>query len=118
MNKLNQKLPDELIKELAELESKLSTDSWTEINENYYSYLRERLNKTEDEIGPRLVKSFKHDFMPVWAIVIPAGRMHTDTGEVVSYYHIVLEFMDELEPNGQYEFLSETEMKEKFNITF
>jgi hypothetical protein len=118
MNRKIEKLPDELIKELAKLETELSTDSWTEIDDNYYGYLRERLNKSENEIGPRTVKSFKHEFLPIWCIVIPAGRLHMESGSIVSYYHTIFEFMDEPEPNGQYEFLSENQLKTKFNITF
>ena len=102
-----------------EMEEYLSEpqNEWSEMDDAYYAHLRERFDKSEDEIGPRQFKHFQNAFLPIQMMVIPAGRQHNGE-EVVSYYHILAEDMEAGECNGSHELLTEQELESKFNIKY
>ena len=64
-------------------------DEWDEMNEEFYSHLRERFDKGPDEIGPRLWKSYQNKLIPMQLMVIPA-RQH-DGGKMVQWFHTIVE---------------------------
>ena len=102
-----------------EMEEYLSEppNEWCEMDDTYYTHLRERFGKGVDEIGPRTFKQFQNDFLPIQMMVIPAGRQHNGE-EVVSYYHVLAEDMEAGECNGSHELLTEQELESKFNIKY
>ena len=92
-------------------------DEWDEMNETYYSHLRERFGKGPDEIGPRIWKSYQNRMIPMQLMVIPAGRQH-DGEAMVQWFHTIVEDMQLGECNGEYELITETQLSEKYNINF
>jgi hypothetical protein len=92
-------------------------DEWNEMDEAYYSNMRERFSKGPDEIGPRVWKSYQNKNIPIQLMVIPAGRQHD--GEVmVQWFHTIVEDMQLGECNGEYELITEHQLTEKYNINF
>ena len=92
-------------------------DEWNEMDEAYYSNMRERFSKGPDEIGPRVWKSYQNKNIPIQLMVIPAGRQHD--GEVmVQWFHTIVEDMQLGECNGEYELITEAQLLEKYNINF
>tara|TARA_R100000734_G_C3303797_1_gene94315 strand:+ start:94 stop:537 length:444 start_codon:yes stop_codon:yes gene_type:complete len=92
-------------------------DEWDEMNEEFYSHLRERFDKGPDEIGPRLWKSYQNKLIPMQLMVIPAGRQH-DGEKVVQWFHTIVEDLHNGECNGEYALITESELLEKYNINF
>ena len=92
-------------------------DEWDEMDEAYFSHLRERFGKGPDEIGPRIWKSYQNKMMPIQLMVIPAGRQH-DGESIVQWFHTIVEDMQLGECNGEYALITETELLEKYNINF
>ena len=90
-------------------------DEWDEMNEDFYSHLRERFGKGPDEIGPRLWKSYQNKMIPMQLMVIPA-----DSTMVVRWFNgfILLWKIYNRECNGEYALITETELLEKYNINF
>ena len=92
-------------------------DEWNEMDESFYYNLRERFGKGDDEIGPRIWKSYQNKTIPLQLMVIPAGRQH-DGEAVVQWFHTIVEDMQLGECNGEYELITETQLSEKYNINF
>ena len=92
-------------------------DEWNEMDESFYNNLRERFGKGDDEIGPRIWKSYQNKTIPLQLMVIPAGRQH-DGEAVVQWFHTIVEDMQLGECNGEYELITETQLSEKYNINF
>lgn len=118
----NEPLSQEQMEGLAaaaeEAEQYLQAMVWTEMDESYFEALRVKLNKGEDEIGPRQFKSYKlTDGSPYYLMVIPAGKQHNGE-KMVAYYHTILEDMEWGECNGEYKLVSESELSEIFNINY
>ena len=89
-------------------------DFWNELSEEE----KDALTKAQaDEIGPRVWKSYHNKFLPLQMMVIPAGRQH-DGDKVVQMFHIIVEDMEGGECNGEYSLISETELLDKYNLTF
>tara|TARA_B100000780_G_scaffold157868_1_gene110423 strand:- start:106 stop:525 length:420 start_codon:yes stop_codon:yes gene_type:complete len=97
-------------------------DEWKEMDDEFFSNLRERFGKGEDEIGPRIWKSYQNKMIPMQLMVIPAGRKHSEgeNGEKISvqWYHTIVEDLQNGECNGEYSLISEAELTEKYNIKF
>jgi|TARA_B100000900_G_C20510508_1_gene687782 hypothetical protein len=90
---------------------------WVEMDENYFNELRERFQKGPDEIGPREFKTYVNKDLPIYMIVIPAGKQHN--GEhIVQYFHTIAEDLDMGDCNGSYELITETELENKYNIIY
>ena len=130
MNKENNEVPADFWSELSDNEKESMAkameeaeiefqnyDEWDEMNEAYYSHLRERFGKGPDEIGPRIWKSYQNRMIPMQLMVIPAGRQH-DGDRVVQMFHTIVEDMQLGECNGEYELITETQLSEKYNINF
>jgi len=92
-------------------------DEWDEMDESFYSHLRERFGKGPDEIGPRKWKSYQNKMIPMQLMVIPAGRQH-DGNTMVQWFHTIVEDMQLGDCNGEYELITETQLSEKYNINF
>jgi hypothetical protein len=92
-------------------------DEWKEMDESFYNNLRERFGKGEDEIGPRIWKSYQNKMIPLQLMVIPAGRQH-DGDTNVQMFHTLVEDMQLGECNGEYELITEAQLLEKYNINF
>ena len=90
---------------------------WTEMNEGYFNELREKYQKGPDEIGPREFKSYINKDLPIYMIVIPAGKQR-DGDQSIQYFHIIVEDLEVGECNGSYELLTETELENKHNIIY
>tara|TARA_B100001057_G_C22851969_1_gene951332 strand:- start:2702 stop:3103 length:402 start_codon:yes stop_codon:yes gene_type:complete len=130
MNKENNEVPADFWSELSDNEKESMAkameeaeiefqnyDEWDEMNEAYYSHLRERFGKGPEEIGPRQWKSYQNKMIPMQLMVIPAGRQHD--GEVmVQWFHTIVEDMKHGECNGEYELITEAQLSEKYNINF
>ena len=50
-------------------------DEWDEMNEEFYSHLRERFGKGLNEIGHRLWKSYQNKMIPMQLMVIQVQTM-------------------------------------------
>tara|TARA_B110000483_G_scaffold217580_1_gene270106 strand:+ start:537 stop:947 length:411 start_codon:yes stop_codon:yes gene_type:complete len=117
-NELSEEEKDALTKAQAEASEEYQNyDEWKEMNEEYFEHLRQRFDKGPDEIGPRVWKSYHNKFLPLQMMVIPAGRQH-DGDKVVQMFHIIVEDMEGGECNGEYSLISETELLDKYNLTF
>lgn len=118
---LDNVLPDEywnaLSQSLEDVDQSYNTPNWDEMDTNYYHQLRERLNKGEDEVGPRHFKQYQSTELPIQSIVIPAGRQH-DGEKMVAYYHIIVEDMELGECNGYYQLVTEEQLEKEFNIKY
>jgi len=90
---------------------------WVEMDENYFNELRERFQKGPDEIGPREFKTYINKDLPIYMIVIPAGKQHNGD-ESVQYFHTIVEDLELGECNGSYELITETELENKYNIIY
>ena len=107
-----------LMNAMAEAEEFLmNTVEWQEMDEAYYAHLRERFDKGPDEIGPREFKSFKSINLPLWMMVIPAGKQH-DGEKMVQHFHTITEDLEDGQVNGAYELVTEQTLEEKFNIKY
>lgn len=102
---------------LSELDYFMSVPEWDEMDDDYYTSMRIRFNKNEKQIGPREYKSFKCKNLPIWMMVMPAGKQH-DGNIMVQYFHTITEDMEEGECNGSYELVTEAELEKKFNIKY
>lgn len=92
-------------------------DEWDEMDDTYFEALREKFKKGKDEIGQRQFKTFMNRSIPIWMMVMPAGRQH-DGEKMVQYFHTITEDMESGECNGSYELITETDLEEKFNIKY
>jgi hypothetical protein len=92
-------------------------EQWDEMDEAYYEGMRARFGKGPDDIGPRQFKTYMNRNMPIWMFVMPAGRQHNGEN-FVGYYHVIAEDMEHGECNGAYSLMTETELKNKYNITY
>ncbi len=90
---------------------------WVEMDEDYFADLRKRFNASADEIGPRKFKTFINKDLPIYMIVIPAGRLHNQD-KVVQYYHTIVEDLHLGECNGSYELVTEDDLISKYNINY
>ena len=79
--------------------------------------VREKYQKGPDEIGPREFKSYINKDLPIYMIVIPAGKQR-DGDQSIQYFHIIVEDLEVGECNGSYELLTETELENKHNIIY
>jgi hypothetical protein len=93
------------------------TLEWEEMDESYFQSLRERFNKSKDEISQREFKTYMNKNIPIWMMVIRAGRQRNGN-EMVQYFHTITEDMDSGECNGSYELVTEKELEENFNIKY
>ena len=60
-DELSESEKDAMAKAMEEANEEFSNyDEWDEMNEDFYSHLRERFGKGPDEIGPRLWKSYQN----------------------------------------------------------
>lgn len=117
-DELSESEKDAMAKAMEEANEEFSNyDEWDEMNEDFYSHLRERFGKGPDEIGPRLWKSYQNKMIPMQLMVIPAGRQH-DGGKMVQWFHTIVEDLQHGECNGEYALITETELLEKYNINF
>jgi len=90
---------------------------WVEMDEDYFNELRERFEKGPDEIGPRQFKTYINNDLPIYMIVIPAGKQHNGD-ESVQYFHTIVEDLELGECNGSYGLITETELENKYNIIY
>ena len=90
---------------------------WTEMNEDYFNELRERYQKGPEEIGPRQFKTYINKDMPIYMIVIPAGKQLIGE-EITQYFHKISEDLEVGECNGSHELITESELKNKYNIIY
>ena len=109
---------DDKIKKVIEMEQFLFGESiWIEMDEAYFELLRANYDKDETEIGPRRFKTYINKDLPIYIIIIPAGRQHN--GErMVQYFHLVVEDFELGECNGSYELIDEDTLFNKFNIKY
>jgi hypothetical protein len=106
------------IKKTAEIDAFLFGESiWIEMDEAYYESLRAQYGKDETEIGPRKYKTYLNKDLPIYIILIPAGKQHN--GErVIQYFHLIVEDFELGECNGSYELIDEDTLFNKFNIKY
>ena len=106
---------------LTEAEDYLSNNQeWQEMDDTYYTQLRERFAKGADEIGPRNFKTYISKGIPIWMMVIPAGKqaLTENPSVMVQHFHTICEDMELGECNGSYELITEAELESKFNIKY
>jgi hypothetical protein len=112
---------DDVLKAQLELEYQFQKAyEWQEMDDEYYGHLRGRFGKGSDEIGPRDFKTYKGVGIPIYMMVIPAGRqpLSSTPGVMVQYFHTICEDMELGECNGSYELITEDELESKFNIKY
>ena len=90
---------------------------WVEMDEDYFNELRERFEKGPDEIGPRQFKTYINKDLPIYMIVIPAGKQ-LNGEHIVQYFHTIVEDLDMGDCNGSYELITESELENKYNIIY
>jgi hypothetical protein len=133
MSKIENLMPEEYWNELSDtdkdalLKAQLESDvdlqtgqEWEEMNDEYYEHLRGRFGKGPDEIGPRDFKTFKGNGIPIWMMVIPAGKQSLSSSPEImtQHFHTICEDMELGECNGSYELITEEELESKFNIKY
>ena len=112
---------DALLKAQLELEGQFQkAQEWQEMDDEYYEHLRGRFGKGPDEIGPRDFKTFKGNGIPIWMMVIPAGKQSLSSSPEImtQHFHTICEDMELGECNGSYELITEEELESKFNIKY
>jgi len=133
MNKDENQIPEDYWNQLSDADKELMAKAmdeaedylmdeqeWVEMDEGYYSHLRERFGKGADEIGPRNFKTYLSKGIPFWMMVIPAGKQAlSDNPDVnVQHFHTICEDMELGECNGAYELITEQQLESKFNIKY
>lgn len=90
---------------------------WVEMNESYFKSLRDQYNKSSDEIGPRKFKSYINSDMPIYVMVIPAGKQH-DGSKMIQYFHVIVEDFELGQCNGSYDLVTDVDLLSKFGIEY
>ena len=80
---------DEVLKAQLELEGQFQkAHEWHEMDDEYYEHLRGRFGKGSDEIGPRDFKTYKGVGIPIYMMVIPAGRQSLSSNTFIQSVRI------------------------------
>ena len=109
---------DEIKKVADECQEFLFSDSlWVEMDDAYFKTLRAQYGKDETEIGPRKYKTYINSEMPIYIILIPAGKQH-DGNRAIQYFHMIVEDFELGQCNGSYELIDEDKLFHKFNIKY
>lgn len=109
---------DDIKKVVEQCDDFLFSDSlWIEMDDAYFNALRAQYGKDETEIGPRKYKTYINSEMPIYIILIPAGKQH-DGKTMVQYFHLIVEDFELGQCNGSYELIDEHTLFNKFNIKY